>query len=232
MDKKLTIIIIGSNSGIGSKILKFFNKKSQIYLCYRKKKPKSFAKFKTLKLDLNKIRNLERNLKKIKIKNKKLLILNLASLKIDKISIDISTDEIKKTFNTNTFSFIKIIQYFLPHMMKNRWGRIINFSSTGGSKGDKGTLLYTTSKNASHDAIKIMSKEYANFNITFNSIKLGNFDIGLFKKLSEKQKKDILSKIPSNKTGEFKDIYNAIKFLVDSGYVNGSIVNIDGGYAS
>ena len=230
MDKKLTIIIIGANSGIGSKIIKYFNNKSQIYLCYRRKKPDFFRKFKSLKLDLNKIENIEKNLKKIKINNNKLLIINLASLKIDKLSINVSINEIRKTFNTNTFSFIKIIQFFLPYMMKNRWGRIINFSSTGGSIGEKGTLLYTSSKNASHDVMKVMSKEYANFNITFNSIKLGNFDIGLFKKLNEKQRKDILRKIPSNKTGEFKDIYNAIKFLVDSAYVNGSTVNIDGGY--
>ena len=71
-----------------------------------------FRKFKSLKLDLNKIENIEKNLKKIKINNNKLLIINLASLKIDKLSINVSINEIRKTFNTNTFSFIKIIQFF------------------------------------------------------------------------------------------------------------------------
>ena len=59
---------------------------------------------------------------------------------------------------------------------------------------------------------------------------MDTFDTGLFKKLDNEIKREILKKIPSNKTGNFKDIYNAIKFLTDSGYVNGSIINIDGGY--
>lgn len=230
MDSKKTVIILGSSSGIGSKIIKYFSKNAQVYLTYGKNKPVNFKRFNTIKLDLNNFKSLEKNLKKIKINNKKLIILNLAATKIDKLAFNVTSKNLKETFNINTFAFLKVIQYFLPLMMKNKWGRIISFSSTGGSTGEKGTLLYTSSKNATHGMIKVMSKEFAKFNITFNTIKLGNFDTGLFKKLDNEIKRKILKKIPSNKTGNFKDIYNAIKFLTDSGYVNGSIINIDGGY--
>ena len=115
-------------------------------------------------------------------------------------------------------------------MMKNNWGRIINISSTGGASGEKGTMLYSMSKNATHGIMQVMSKEYGKFNITFNTLKLGNFNYGLFKKLDKNLQKKILEKIPSKKTGDVKNIFFAIEFLMNSDYVNGSSINIDGGY--
>ena len=51
-----------------------------------------------------------------------------------------------------------------------------------------------------------------------------------FLKTKQKTKKKILNKIPSKKTGDVKNIFNAIQFLVDSDYVNGSLIKIDGGF--
>ena len=217
MDKKKILIVLGASSGIASELNNFFYKKYPIYFFYFKNKPKHLKNTRSIKLDLQNF--------------KKIIILNLAAVKFDKISYGINVSDLEKTFNINTFSFLSFIQQLLPKMIKEKWGRIINFSSTAGSVGEKGTLLYTASKNATHGMIKVMSKEYAQFNITFNTIELGNFNLGLFKKLSPEMRKKIISKIPSKKTGNVKDIYNAVNFIVNSGYVNGSKINIDGGYS-
>ena len=114
-------------------------------------------------------------------------------------------------------------------MLREKWGRVINISSVGGLKGDKGTLLYSSSKNASASMMNVMSQEYGKFNMTFNTLKLGNFNYGLFKKLNPNIKKNIINKIPSKKTGKIINIINAIEFLIESDYVNGSSISIDGG---
>ena len=72
----------------------------------------------------------------------------------------------------------------------------------------------------------------SNLNITLNTINLGNFNTGLYKRLDLKIRNKIVEKIPSKKTGDFKDIYNAINFLIQTPYANGSVVNVDGGYAA
>jgi|TARA_B110000971_G_C19990908_1_gene491920 3-oxoacyl-[acyl-carrier protein] reductase len=231
MDKKKILIVLGASSGIASELNNFFYKKYPIYFFYFKNKPKHLKNTRSIKLDLQNFKKIKTTLDKLKIKNKKIIILNLAAVKFDKISYGINVSDLEKTFNINTFSFLSFIQQLLPKMIKEKWGRIINFSSTAGSVGEKGTLLYTASKNATHGMIKVMSKEYAQFNITFNTIELGNFNLGLFKKLSPEMRKKIISKIPSKKTGNVKDIYNAVNFIVNSGYVNGSKINIDGGYS-
>lgn len=230
MVKKPIILLFGASSGIASELVKFFKKKYPIYAFYNQNKIKAKSKLKTIKLNHLSNKDIISKLKKIDIKNNKIIIINFASIKIDKLSLYIDDKNVKKTFQINTFSFLKILQIILPLMIKTKWGRVINISSTGGLIGDKGTLLYTASKNASLGMMKVMSQEYATFNITFNTLVLGNFNFGLFKLLDKNIKEEIVKKIPSKKTGKVINIYNAIKFLIDSDYVNGSSIKIDGGY--
>jgi len=230
MDKKKIILVLGASSGIATELNKFFYKKYPLYFFYFKNKPKHLKNTKSIKLDLQNVKKIQITLDKLQIKNKKIIILNLAAIKLDKISYNINNSDLEKTFKINTFSFLIFVQYLLPKMVKEKCSRVINFSSTAGSAGEKGTLLYTASKNATHGMINVMSKEYAKFNITFNTIELGNFNFGLFKKLNPEMRKKIISNIPSKKTGDIRDIYNSIHFIINSGYVNGSKINIDGGY--
>lgn len=233
MKKKFLIIISGASGGIGQLLIKKLSKKFKILCIYNKKKPRFAKTTQYLKIDYDnplKIKNASIKLKKMTLLEKKIIFLNLAAFKIDKISININKKEMNKTFNINYFSLFYLIQAILPNLIKNKWGRVINFSSTGGLAGEVGTLLYTSSKYASLGMMSVLSKEFAKFNITFNTIKLGNFDAGMYKKLSENTKANILKKIPSGKTGDASSIYNAIKFIISSDYVNGSEVSVDGGF--
>ena len=230
MVKKPIILLFGASSGIASELIKFFKKKFIIYAFYNQKKITSKLKLKKIKLNLLRNDEISTKLKKLSLKSQKITIINFASIKIDKLSFNINNKNLKQTFQINTFSFFKILQILLPIMMKSKWGRVIDISSTGGLAGEKGTLLYSVSKNASLSMMKVLSQEYGAFNITFNSLLLGNFDVGLFKLLKQDIKNEILKKIPSKKTGNIINIYNAIKFLINSDYVNGSSIKIDGGY--
>ena len=233
MKKKYLIIISGSTGGVGNLLIKTLSKKFKLLCIYNKKKTKFQKNILTLKIDYNNIAALKNScnkLKKIISLEKKIIFLNLAAIKIDRIYMNINKKELSESFNVNYFSFFYITQSILTSLIKNKWGRIINFSSTGGLKGEVGTLLYTSSKYATLGMMKVLSKEYAKFNITFNTIKLGNFDMGMFKKLNDKTKENILKRIPSGKTGDIENIYNAIKFIIFSNYVNGAEIAIDGGF--
>ena len=223
-------IFIGSNSGISKKILSLSFGNEKILALYRKKKT-NFKKKNIIYKKFNIKQNSFSNIVSIinKQKEKKITIVNFSSLKIDKLSIKIKKKDLKDTFEVNLFGYFNFLQYILPIMMRNKWGRVINISSTGGLRGDIGTSLYTASKNASLGLFNVLSKEYAKFNITFNTISLGSFDTGMYEQLPKKVKDRIIENIPSKKNGSFKNIINGIKFLTNSNYVNGSVINIDGG---
>ena len=235
MKKNFLIIISGASGGIGQLLIKRLSKKFKVLCIYNKNKTKLVKIKRQLKIDYDKplkIKNASIRLRKMISQDKKIIFLNLAAVKIDKLSIYISKKEMQRTFNINYFSLFYLIQSILPNLIRNKWGRVINFSSTGGLAGEVGTLLYSSSKQASLSMMSIFSKEFAKFNVTFNTIKLGNFDTGMYKKLNENNKSKILKKIPSGKTGDINSIYNAIKFIIDSDYVNGSEVSVDGGFSA
>lgn len=223
-------ILIGSNSGISREIMKLSLGNEKIIALYRSQKPRIVKKniiFK--KFDLNN-KNNKSLLSFINRQNdKKITVINFSSIKNDKLSYKIKQKELKETFEVNVFGFFNFLQSIMPLMVRNNWGRVINISSTGGLRGDVGTSLYTSSKNASLGLFRVFSKEYAKFNITFNTISLGSFNTGMFKKLSKKVQSKIIDNIPSKKNGSFKNILNGIKFIKNSDYVNGSVINIDGG---
>lgn len=58
----------------------------------------------------------------------------------------LSINEIKEEFETNFFGVIKLIQYVLPIMRKQRYGRIINISSLAGRIGIPLSSAYASSK--------------------------------------------------------------------------------------
>ena len=127
---------------------------------------------------------------------------------------------------TSPFYFAKLL---IPLMINNNWGRFMFVTSTGGMRGDIGRVSYSASKSGLLGLSRVICKEYSKFNITSNVISLGTFDTGLFHNLSNKKRKEILETIPSKSTGNIDNIINAVDFIIKSDYVNGSIINVDGG---
>ena len=114
-------------------------------------------------------------------------------------------------------------------MIQQNYGRFIFFTSKRASRGDIGISLYSSTKEAISGFSRCLAKEYANFNITSNCIKLGYFKTKLFQNIPKKIKLKLLNEIPSKKLGEINNIYNAINTIVKTEYINGSNIDIDGG---
>jgi len=226
------IILTGASGGVGKKIFKDLSKIDNIIGIYNSNKP-SFN-FLSKKCRIKKIDLLDESavtsfIDKVLRKEKKITLIHLASLKSEKLLINHSINDIKNEFDVNFFAPTFLSKKIIPIMASNNWGRIIFFSSTGGEKGDIGTASYTASKMSLLGLSKVISMEYAKFNITSNVIKLGNFDSGMYKKLSKDKQKELINLIPSKKLGNFKNIVSTIKVMIDSDYINNAEVNIDGG---
>lgn len=226
MEKDKLIIITGASGGLGLNILRHFSQNYKVLAIYNKNKPKlKNDNITTLKINfLNKI-----EIQKKFLNSKKIILLNLASIKQDGLSINYKLKSWKEIFKINVESNFEISKIILRKMILNNWGRIINFSSSDGIKGDIGTIAYTSSKLAVHGISRVISKEYAKFNITSNILLLGNFNFGMFTRLNSSKKNQLLNKVPSKKHGKIDNIYNAIEFIIKSDYVNNSEIKIDGG---
>ena len=226
MEKNKLIIITGASGGLGLNILKYFSTHHKVLAIYNKNKPK-FINSNITYLRIDFLKKIKINIKYLNFQN--IVLINLASIKKDGLLINYSLKNWRDVFKVNVESNFEITKIILKQMINNKWGRVINFSSSDGSKGDVGTAAYTSSKLAIHGINKVISKEYAKFNITSNVLLLGNFNFGMFKSLSRAKQNELLNKVPSKKLGHIKNIYNAIEFIINSDYVNNSEIKIDGG---
>lgn len=161
-------------------------------------------------------------------KYKKISILFLSTEKKSSLLFSLKPDDLMDSLNVNLIGPHIFLQKILPLMMKNKFGRVIFFSSTKAIRGDVGIGAYAASKSALHAYSRVFSKEYAKYNITSNVISLGYFDGPLWDEIPDVKKSILIKEVPSSKLGRINDIYPLIIGLLKSEYTNGSVINIDG----
>ena len=224
------IIITGVSGGIGSIVANSLSKKDYVIGIYNRNKPnKKNKKISYVKIDLGDEDQIIEFVNRYRKKLAKITLVHFAAIKKAELAVNISSSDLQNIFDVNVKGAFLLTKHILKIMMMEGWGRIIFISSKGSEAGDVGTTSYSSSKMALMGISRTLSKEYALFGVTSNVISLGAFDAGLYTELSEKVKNEILAKIPSKKVGSVDNITNAISFIVDSDYINGSIVTIDGG---
>ena len=223
------IILTGVSGGIGLPLAKQASKIDKVIGIYNKNKPKIKIKNVTfLQCDISNEKQIAKLDKYINSKDK-LVLISAAAVKFDNLLINQTMGDWKKMIDTNLGSNFLLCKYLIKKMIFCKWGRIIFFSSTGAIRGDIGTSGYSSSKIGLYGLSKVISKEYARYNITSNIFELGAFEAGMYKKLNKKEKIKIINKLPNKKLGTIDEIAHAIKFLITSNFINGSTIKIDGG---
>ena len=83
---------------------------------------------------------------------------------------DLTDDDWLDIFNLNVLSAVRATRAALPHMQKQKWGRIINISSESGTQPDGFMPHYNASKAAMNNLTKSLSKAYATEGILVNTV--------------------------------------------------------------
>jgi len=240
MLKGKTALITGANGGIGKSVLDLFLKNDANVICLIRKLDKKFEKFikkfskkvNIIETDLTDEKNLKIKLEKIFSKKKKLdLLINNAGTASGSIIEMTSQKNLKKVFDVNFFSQIRLTQLVLKNLKRSKDPSIINIGSVITKIADRGTLAYGCSKIALMHATKIMANEFSNYNIRVNGICPNVTNTKMSKKMDPKSKNELISKSFMKKVCEPNEVANLILFLSskNSKYINGQIIFLDGG---
>ena len=119
----------------------------------------------------------------------------------------------------------------MPHLIKQRSGRVVNISSVVGISGNPGQANYAAAKAGLIGFTKSVAREVASRNVTVNALAPGYITTGMVEKLSEDAREKILSRIPMGRFGVAEDVSEAVVFLCSKGasYITGEVLTIDGG---
>ena len=159
------------------------------------------------------------------------ILINNAGITRDNLLIRMSEKDFDDVMNTNLKSVFNYSKAVIKHMIKQRYGRIINISSVVGVIGNPGQANYAASKAGAIGFTKSMARELASRNITVNVIAPGYIETDMTNKLNDEQKKKLIEMIPLGRMGKTEDIAKVVSFLCspDADYITGQVIAVDGG---
>ena len=209
----LAIIYNSSSKAEISKTSSYLSSKNIVYRFY--------------KCDLRNVSSIRKTMGKIENDFGKIdLLINNAGV-IRKIEFEkISPGVFDDTIAVNLRSPLFIIQYSLGLLRKSASPLIINIASLGGLQNWVNYIPYSVSKTALIKLTFLLAKKLAP-EIRVNAIAPGTIIIeGEEKNTPQKAPVD---KIPLKKYGKPEDITEAINFFINSPYVTGQVIAVEGG---
>lgn len=248
MNKK-TALITGSAKGLGKKTaIDLANEGINIAINYRKSKIKAEelaeklraeynVKAMAIQADVSKEYDVKKMVNQIvnEIGNLEILIHNAGPfIKEKKSIIDTSYNEWSSMEDGNFKSFFNLVKEIIPIIMRqNYWRRIITigFDQVQNLPGWVNRGVYTAAKTAAISLSKTLSREEANYGITFNTVSPGDiFEGDKEKAINDEENKTHHFAIPRKEYGE--DISRVIKFLCEekSSYITGTIIPVTGNH--
>lgn len=245
--KGKTVLVTGSSRGIGAEtIRKFASHGANVVINYvsdsdsairLKKEIEDTYGVKTLliKCDVSNELEVKKMVQEI-VENFVTIdiLVNNAAIAIDKLFEDKTVEDFKRTLDVNLIGTFLVSKYVSPYMLKNNFGRIINISSTNGIDTNyPESLDYDASKAGVISLTKNLAKQFAPI-INVNAVAPGWVKTDMNKEICVDQENKLKENILLNRFAEASEIANVIVFLAsnEAGYINNSVIRVDGGELS
>jgi 3-oxoacyl-[acyl-carrier protein] reductase len=161
------------------------------------------------------------------------ILVNNAGITRDTLIMMMSEEDWDNVISTNLKSTFNCSKAAVRHMMRKRYGRIINITSVSGQMGNAGQTNYSASKAGQIGFTKSLAREVAARQITVNAIAAGYIETDIWANVPEEARQAALSIIPLGRKGEAEEIAYAAAFLASdqAAYITGQILGVDGGMA-
>ena len=159
------------------------------------------------------------------------VLVNNAGISIVGLFDSLPAENVKRLFDVNIFGTFNCTKCVIPHMIKRKYGKIINVSSMWGQSGASCEVHYSASKAAVIGFTKALAKEVGPSGINVNCVSPGFIMTDMNKCFTYNEISEIVEEIPIEIYGEARDVAGTILFLSSerSGFIPGQIIGVNGG---
>lgn len=241
----MNALVTGSSRGIGKSIIEvlarygcnviinYNNSKKEAHELKEYIQSKYNVKVMVIKADVSNETDVKNMIENIINEFGKLdILVNNAGIAIDTLFNDKTKENFQKILDVNLIGTFLVSKYASKYMLKNKYGRIINITSTNGiDTFYPMSLDYDASKAGVISLTKNLAKELAP-HINVNAVASGWVNTDMTKDLDETFYNEEIEKIFLKRFANPEEIANVVLFLASplATYVNGEIIRVDGGY--
>jgi 3-oxoacyl-[acyl-carrier protein] reductase len=126
---------------------------------------------------------------------------------------------------------LNCMQAVAPHMIENRYGKIINISSIYGKSGGIAAISYSAAKGGIIGLTKSVARELGRYQINVNVVLPGLILTPTIAKMADKYKNMIIDHTPLGRIGQPEEVANVVAFLAsdEASFMTGATVEVSGG---
>ena len=158
------------------------------------------------------------------------ILVNNAGIIRDGLILTMKEEDWDSVLQTNLKSTFNCSKVAVRHMLRKRYGRIVNISSVAGQMGNPGQTNYSASKAGMIGFTKALAREVASRSVTVNAVAAGFIDTAIWDRL-ETMKDGLLGMIPLGRVGLPEEVAHSVAFLAsdEAAYITGHVLTVDGG---
>jgi 3-oxoacyl-[acyl-carrier protein] reductase len=159
------------------------------------------------------------------------ILVNNAGITKDGLVLRMSDEDWSVVLQTNLTSAFVAIRAAARTMMRGRFGRIVNISSTSGVVGNAGQANYAAAKSGLIGLSKTIARELGGKGITSNVVAPGFIETDMTANLPPQVKEGVLNLMAVKRLGNGDDIAATVAYLTsdDAGFITGQTICVDGG---
>ena len=233
--------VSGGSGGIGEEIVKKLCENGYTVIFSYNKNPQNAARIekeifdkggsaKSVKLDVknaDEVSNVAQNTLRL-YKHIDLLVCN-AGVSLTGLAHQTTQEEYDEIMDVNCKGVHLLCKSFLPSMIEQKSGCIINVSSYAGIDGIAAESVYSMSKGGVVAYTLALAKEAGLCGIRVNALCPGAINTSMNGNLSAEEKAALCQKIILKRFGTPREVANAAAFLAEASYVTGTVLSVDGG---
>jgi len=160
------------------------------------------------------------------------ILVNNAGISHISLFGDTLEEQWDNVISVNLKGVFNCCQAVLPHMLKNKKGKIINVSSIWGITGASCEVAYSASKAGVIGLTKALAKELGPSNIQVNCVAPGIIETNMNSNFNEAELLSLKEETPLMRFGSAQEIAKSIYFLAseDASFYTGQVFSPNGGY--
>lgn len=229
---KRIIVITGTSKGIGKELSEYYLSLGDIVVgCSRSQSSITHKNYRHYELDISDEKAIIQMVRATKKEFSKIdILLNNAGIASMNHFLTTSLQSVQNIFNTNFLGTFLFSREVSKVMMKNKTGRIINYTTVASPLRLEGEAIYAASKAAVENFTQTIAKELSVYNITVNAIGPTPIETDLIKAVPKDKINDLLQKQTIKRLANYEDIKNVIDFFMDekSNFITGQILYLGG----
>ena len=163
-----------------------------------------------------------------------ILVNNAGIAGLNSATIEYPIDEWERVLKVNLTSQFLCCRAVVPHMLKAKYGRIVNIASIAGKEGNPNAVAYSASKAGVVALTKSLGKELARTGVLVNCVTPAAAKTAIFDQMKQQHIDYMLSKIPMGRFVTVDEIASLVCWLAseDCAFSTGAVFDISGGRAT